>query len=706
MAFAIYLGLTILFLWPLSARPTDTVAYVGDSLATVYFIAENGRRLVSDPAFLFSAGVAYPHNQASLFEAHRLLPALFASPLVALSGNPILATNLLGWFAYAFNAWATRRLALVFGISPVASFAAGALFAFNTYAVLEQPRLNIILLGFVPLAIAEVLHFARSGHPKHAWRAAGLWLAQAYTENYSAIYGGALILVALGVALFVNRGQAGGPRRWRTLVPPALVAGLAFSPIVLAYARMDAVYDFRREAPSSMDLSHFFATQPGNWLYGKIGPPVRTQQQSAHFVGFCALFLGALTVLKAARGGRKERVWVSAAVFAIAALILLAAGRDVTVYGYRLMPGPYGWLFDHVPLFERTRIPERFGLLAMLPLSLLSASGIDIAARNRRTLQFALAIFLPLEHAQRFPWQETLPVGSEIPRVYEWLRDSDARAVVEVPIHGEGLVRMESLDMYMQFFHQKPILAAYLSFPPLLTRILRQTAEDLPGPDALRTLSLTGVDTIVYHQEGSLMPTRWAAAEASGAIVRRASFARNAYWLRGEGHDVVFKISVPPPLPSTRVSTMTIKRPPSQGWRYRASSGRAALAGDGDQDTQWIHEETIRGGESIEIGFGSESLRLRGVALPLTRREVLPTSMRLEFRDAEGRWSLLASYGPAERDHLVRDLMQSPGRAVVRLEGGEVLATGIRLIAEPGARSFDGWRLAEIEVLAAPDGLK
>ena len=184
LVFAAYLALSVAFLWPLSMRPFDSFAYVGDSLATVYFLAENGRRLWSEPWALFSAGVAYPHADAALFEAHRLLPALLAAPIVAITGNPILAANLLCLIAYAFNAWAARRLALTLGISPVASFSAGALFAFNTYAVLEQPRLNIIFLGFIPLAIVETIAFARSGASKHAWRMTGLWLAQAYTENY------------------------------------------------------------------------------------------------------------------------------------------------------------------------------------------------------------------------------------------------------------------------------------------------------------------------------------------------------------------------------------------------------------------------------------------------------------------------------------------------------------------------------------------
>lgn len=706
LAFGAYLVLAAAFLWPLSARPHDTVAYVGDSLATVYFVAENGRRLWSDPLALFSAGIAHPHADAALFEARRLLPALLAAPIVALTGNPIFAVNLLGLLAYAFNAWSARHLGRFLGISPAASFGLGALFAFNTYAVLEQPRLNIILLGFVPLAIKEAIVFSRNGESRAAWRAAGLWLAQAYTENYSAIYGGALILFAFAAAMLIERGVAAFPGRLRAAALPSILAGLAFVPVAMAYARMDGIYDFRREPPASMDLSHFLATQPGNHLYGKIGPPVRAQQQSAHFVGFSSLILAAIALWSGLRAPRRERAALLAASILTLSLALLAAGRTISVFGQPLFPGPYGFLYDHVPLFTRTRIPERFGLLAMLPLALLAGRGADLLTRNHRFVRAVLAALLSLEHLQRFPWTERLPTGAEIPAVYTWLKDDDAHAVVEAPAHGEGLVRMESVDMYFQLFHRKPIPAAYVSFSPLLTRILRQVTEELPAEDAFRTLALVGVDTIVYHQDPHGMAPEWAAAEASGLIVRQADFERRAFWLRPAGRDVVFRIPRADPRAVALQVHPELRRIRPSAWRYRASAGKAAFAGDGDRDTQWVVEDSIQGGESIEIGFGAETVPVAAVAMTLTRRDFLPTRFLVETRDAEGRWRPFASFGPAERDQLVRDLMRTPGQAVLRLGGDGRGATGIRLVASPGARSFDGWRVGEIEILVEPSRIE
>jgi hypothetical protein len=108
----------------------------------------------------------------------------------------------------------------------------------------------------------------------------------------------------------------------------------------------------------------------------------------------------------------------------------------------------------------------------------------------------------------------------------------------------------------------------------------------------------------------------------------------------------------------------------------------------------------------MEIGFGDESVPIAAVAIPLTRREILPTRFHVETRDAHGAWTQFASYGPAKRDELVADLIRTPGRAVLTLDGEEVSATAVRLVADPGARSFDGWRLGEVEVLVRARGLK
>ena len=61
VAAALYAALFLASLYPQSLRPWDTVAYIGDSLDTVYFMAWNAHQVVRDPLHLFDANILYPH---------------------------------------------------------------------------------------------------------------------------------------------------------------------------------------------------------------------------------------------------------------------------------------------------------------------------------------------------------------------------------------------------------------------------------------------------------------------------------------------------------------------------------------------------------------------------------------------------------------------------------------------------------------------
>jgi hypothetical protein len=67
----------------------------------------------------------------------------------------------------------------------------------------------------------------------------------------------------------------------------------------------------------------------------------------------------------------------------------------------------------------------------------------------------------------------------------------------------------------------------------------------------------------------------------------------------------------------------------------------------------------------MEIGFGGEPVALAAIAIPLTRRDILPARFLVQTRDGDGAWSEFASFGAVEQ-------------------------------------RIDGWRLGEIEVLTGP----
>lgn len=705
-ALALYLLLLVASLLPLSLRPANTIAYVGDSLDSVYFLAWNAQQLFRDPLRLFDANILHPHPGAVLFDAHRILPSLLAAPILWTTSNPILACNLVTGAAYLFAAMGGRQLARVLGADALAAWSAGALYAFHTYQINESSRVNVLFHGFWPLMVAELCAYLVSGARKRAWRLASLALLQAYADNYNVLYGALLLaLILAGTALVRPRLAA---RRLPGLALPVLAALLLFLPIIVAYARQAAVYGYTREPPVGIDVEHYFSTAPGNLAYGPLGARVTLQQRGPHFVGFVSLALAVAAFLAWSRGRGPEpagalipnRVVVPAAATLAVIFALLSLGRDVVVFGWHAGPGPYRLLHEYVPAFEYIRIPERLSLVTMLFVSLLVARGLVLVRSSAGpTAALALGLLVPLEHVSILPLHEQMPVGDEVPEVYRWLARNPVKALAEVPIHGEHLVRKESIEEYFASYHRRPIIHGYVSYPPLLSKLLRRAAAEFPSELSLQVFERVGVDTVVVHhgREGDPpLAAPIAAAVAGGRLIRAARFAGPSARVYAGSADEVYRIVPAPAAPAAPFPAGRRLRDPT--WHYRAKEGSPAHAGDGDPDSAWTVPSRLDGDEFFEVTFGGRALRLAALVLPLDRRSAFPTRFRVAGRAADGSWFELARLDDAHILQLVDQLLAHPGHARLGFEVDEQELTGVSLLVAEGAHSYEGWRLGEVEV--------
>lgn len=732
IALLLYAGVGFCSYLPLSLHPGDRVGYVGDSLESVYILAWEVHQAFRDPLHLFDANILYPHAPSLTFTDHQLLQSISMAPVLWLTGNPILATNLAVYLAGLFLAMVGRRLALALGADAVGAWAAGALYAFHTYQVNEAPRLQIVVHGFLALALLEFVRLMRSGDRAAAWRTSLFMLLQALCSNYHLLYGCVLLgILALAFLAFRPRPSL---RRLLVLVPPAALAALIYLPVGLPYVLSSETFGYGRQLPVGIDLDHYLSTAPTNYLYGPIGAEVKLQQQGPHFVGFLSLALAVLALLHWARGGSREetdgvlpaRAWVPGAALLALLLVALSLGKEAVVFGHDLGPGPYRILYHLVPGFHLMRIPERLGLLAMLFVGLLVARGITLVRRRGFLLAgLLLAAAVPLEHLSAVPMTDPLPVADRVPEVYRWLARHPVHALAEVPIHGEGLVRKESLEMYFSTYHFKPMIEGYASYPTQLSRLLRRTAAQFPSETALQVFRRVGVDTVVVHygrQEGWDLyhqlqgPARKArfpellaragldtfeqlpGAVSAGAIERLARFeGPGAHVFEGQVDEVYRVLPGPVQAPAPFPRGHRLRDP---GWRYHASDGTetAPSAGDGDLETSWRDPSPLRGDEVFVVEFDRPTA-VGGVVIPLRWNTVLPTRFGVEGR-ADERWFLLARFGRSHVLQLLDRLLRDPGHAALGFAFPKRAVTGIRLSVEAGGTSFDGWSLPELEIRA------
>ena len=703
-ALGFYAVLLFASLLPQSLRPWDTVAYVGDALGNAYFVAWNAHQLLRDPLHPFDANILHPHHAAVLLDSHRLLPSALVAPVFWVTGNAVLTYNVALAMCLLAAAMAARALALALGISALSAWTAGALYAFHTYQVNESARLSVVAHAFWPLALLLLLRYLAGGRARDAWLLALVMLLQGLADGYNVVYA-TLLLSVIGAGALIAR-PAAVLRRLPGLALPALAAALLFSPVVLAYARSARTYGYAREQPVGIDVQHYFTTAPGNLIYGQMGAPHRLQQRGPHFVGFAALGLSVLAVVAVARRRSPDlkaallppQVWVVAAASLAVLFAVLSLGRDVVVFGHELGPGPYRLLHQWVPGFTYIRIPERLALLVMLFVGLLAARGVDVvrAAGWRRT-GVVLAILVPLEHVSPLRFTTRVPVGSGMPAVYRWLAVSNSRAVAEVPVHGENLMRKENLEEYFSTVHWKPIIHGSVSYQPLLSTVLRKAAGTFPSEASLQALQRVGVDTVVVHhgRDGSaamVEPLRLQVA--SGRLQLVARFAGPAGHVYEGTADEVYRL--PPAPPHLAAPQPAGHRRLDARWHYRTKEGDAAPAADGDLATAWTVPHALDGDEFFEVTFDGP-LRVSGLVLPLDWRAAFPFPFRVAGLTDQG-WVEVARLDEAHVLQLVDQLLRDPGKAQLGFDLGGRELQGLRLMVGEGAASFYGWWLPEVEV--------
>ena len=729
LGFSLYLLLAFVSFLPLSLRPRDTVAYVGDSLESAYIVAWNVHQAFRAPANLFDANVLHPHRHALAFTDHRLLPSLAVAPVVWATRNPILAANVAVALACLLAAAGARRLARVLGAGEVAAWAAGALYGFHTYQINEAPRLNIVAHGFIPFALAELLLYLRTGDRRRAVRMAGFMLLQGLSSNYHLLYGGLLLGIVFAACFVASPRTA--LRRAPWLLGSALVAALLFTPLALPYIDAARQHGYSRDLPVGIDLVHYVSTTPTNVVYGAVGTEVRLQQRGPHFVGFASLAMAAIALGLWAAGRRADlhptalpaRVWVPAAGVLALLFVALSLGRELLVFGHDFGPGPYQLLYRFVPGFQLVRIPERLSLLAMLFVAMLVARTLALAGARSRWLAIALAAVVPLEHLSPLPVTERVPVAHRVPEVYRWIAANPTGAIAEVPVHGEGLVREETLEMYFSAYHFKPIIHGYTAYPPLLTRHLRRLAAEFPSAVSLHALQRVGVDTVVVHHgrplgadlarrlrdtaEPERLPDllrlanqdlydRLPAGVSAGRIRLEARLDGPPARLFRSTADEVYRIAPQPPMPAASFPIGRAVHDPS--WRLRSKAGDPAPAFDEDMDTAWTVPRALLGDEFLEATFPRPIL-VSGVVLRLRRDSVFPTRFRLAGRVA-GRWTELARFDAGHALQLLDRLLADPRSAAIGFDlgpAGRELG-GVSLLVEEAGTSFEGWSIPEVEV--------
>ncbi|MHB8053861.1 MAG: discoidin domain-containing protein [Candidatus Aminicenantales bacterium] len=358
VAFLVLLAvLALAFTWPLVLHLNDHFPHdMYDAGYCVWAMNWTIQALTHNPAALPDGNIFYPHR-GTLFYADAVIGlALLGAPFALISGNPLLAHNLLlilsFWIAGAGMYFLARRLT---GRRSAAVLAA-LIFAFFPYTISHIMHLELLFYGLIPFCLLFIHRFFDDPSWKNTFGIGFFFILQVLCCAYYAVY------IGLGAgALFLVFLLRDG--RWKKGVFRTRAAGLAvllavfLGPYVLAYASVHRHMLFGRSIVDvkafSPEVQNIILPPDWNKLWGWFAgrPP---QMEKLIYPGLVPLILtGAwfAAIFRKARKRRKEKegdvlsgrrrrrfIWDAAnlVLFLFIVAVGITGGFEMTIGGGRL----------------------------------------------------------------------------------------------------------------------------------------------------------------------------------------------------------------------------------------------------------------------------------------------------------------------------------------------------------------------------------
>jgi hypothetical protein len=578
---------------------------LGDPLLNAWILAWDFHALTTDPWNLFNANILYPVENTLAFSEHMIgvLPAF--APAYALTGNPILAYNVVLFLSFPLSGVAMFLLVHYWTRNFWASLVSGFLFAFAPIRFGQLDHLQLLNLYWAPLAFLFLARFlGTKGWGDLVGFAIFYWL-----QVLSSVYLGWFTTVAIGLyvlyyAFLINRDVFS-----RSLVPRyaafATLTLLVLLPFHLPYYQAKQQWGFSRTIGDcvsfSADLLLSYLSAPpllndlylGTFRFATFGLGFNEKQLFPGFVLPLLVALGSFPGSGFLPPGKIVQMKRIFSLILISSFILSLGPFLVVLDKNTHIPLPYLLFYYLMPGFQAMRVPARFGFMTVLAASVLAALGFLRACSYLKRLGFrrlnpaACQAMLALSCLGLFTLElgfKPLPLvkiqtGHEIPEVYRWLATKKLNGpIVELPFGFWEDYRY----IYFSTYHWLPIVNGSTGFSPPTYSQIASELKALPSRRGVEFLSATGVKGIVLHTD-RLQPhesLRWRQARlAELGLEKVAEFSADVVYsvlpVRSTNH-LSLEFALPDRLPvgtSMRVGLLA-KRMAHGPWTHPRPLGR------------------------------------------------------------------------------------------------------------------------------------
>lgn len=491
-ALAAYAALTLILTWPLALRAADHHLGGGvDPWLFIWTIGWNVHAFTHAPWAIFDANIFYPHQNTLAYTEHLIGPAILAAPVVWITGNAVLGTNVAAAVSTFLCAAGAYFLARRLGLSRGPAFICGLVFAFTPprFGRIYQMHQNAIFA--VPFALGFLHSYLTHGRARDLRWTAAMFSAQAVLSGH-----GTALLVLGGAAMIAHYMVTGGAIAWRRRLRDAAVPALLLLPALLFYvpyarARRD-VGLVRALDDTGITASSWVATtsRVDVWLMSRL-PEWEWLQQTPDV----ALFPGLLVIVLAALALRDRRAWLWISIVAVT--IWMTIGPPFSLWQ---------WVY-WMPGLSFIRVPSRFMLLGMLALAVLAAIGVErlgtrVRGRARTVFVPAVCVLLVGEFA-------SMPIDLRPQHIEPYAIDRyldtlpKPFTVAEFPIPQSSLktlvARRHAEYMLHSMAHYQPIVHGFSGIEPPGFEELERTLMLFPDEKSLDTLASLKVKYAVVH---------------------------------------------------------------------------------------------------------------------------------------------------------------------------------------------------------------
>ncbi len=366
----VFFVLTSVFALPLSLHPATEALDLGpDTRLFLWTLGWDVHALVRQPLAIFDANIFYPESRTLAYSEHQIGSALFAAPVIAAGGNPLLAMNLVVLLSCALSGIGAFFLGRELGLGWFGALVCGIVFTLTPPRFFRLGQLHLATVQWIPFCLALLHRYARRGTTRHLVGAGLFFTVQAWSGGQSGLFL-ALAALALGLYQLVLGEVKPGSRLSVDFAGTTLLVLALNIPFVLPYLTVQRELGLERSLQEAIvwspNAESFIAspTHVDRWVLRVLGweDRVRREAKAYLFPGLLPLVLAMLAFVPARNGTRAPPAGPLLDLI-ILALALMAIGIElaggVRIGGFSASGGGRAFVLTIVALAVRFLIYRR-----------------------------------------------------------------------------------------------------------------------------------------------------------------------------------------------------------------------------------------------------------------------------------------------------------------------------------------------------------